>query len=142
MKKVQSCGILLFRRKPTFSFLLMKHSTRYDLPKGHREAGESEIECALREFTEETGIGQSNIELDADFRYDITYYPKYKRFGGETVEKTVTYFLGWLKKESDIKTTEHKSFQWVHWNPPHSIQKETVDTLLAKAEEFFSNKAD
>ena len=138
MRKVQSCGILLFRKAPAMSFLLMKHSKRFDLPKGHREKDESELQCALREFNEETGITPNVIEIEDGFRYDITYYPKYKRFGGETVEKTVTFFLGWLKDEATVKTTEHKSYQWFDWSPPHTIQQETVDPLLAKAEEYLA----
>ncbi len=32
------------------SFLLMKHRNRYDLPKGHVDSGETEMQTALRGF--------------------------------------------------------------------------------------------
>jgi ADP-ribose pyrophosphatase YjhB (NUDIX family) len=46
MQEVKSCGFLIM--KPDQSFLLMKHKDRYDLPKGHMEAGETEQQTALR----------------------------------------------------------------------------------------------
>ena len=46
MREVKSCGF--FVMKPDRSFLLMKHADRYDLPKGHMEAGETEHQTAVR----------------------------------------------------------------------------------------------
>ena len=46
MPEVKSCGF--FVMKSDWSFLLMKHKDRYDLPKGHMEAGETEQQTALR----------------------------------------------------------------------------------------------
>lgn len=46
MREVKSCGF--FVMKSDNSFLLMKHADRYDLPKGHMEAGETEKDTALR----------------------------------------------------------------------------------------------
>ena len=59
MQQLKSCGVLVFRDEPSLSFLLMEHTQRLDLPKGHVDPGESEIECALRELEEETGIDLS-----------------------------------------------------------------------------------
>ncbi len=56
MSDVKSCGIIVFKRDP-LEFLLMRHPTRWDLPKGHVDPGETDLECALRELEEETGIG-------------------------------------------------------------------------------------
>lgn len=46
MRCVKSCGTLLM--KPDNSFLLLRHSDRYDLPKGHMENGETELDTAIR----------------------------------------------------------------------------------------------
>ncbi len=89
MRQVKSCGVLVFRSQPDRAFLLMKHPNRYDLPKGHIGDGETEVEWRLRELAEETGIRQEQVQLDPKFRHAETYYPTYKRYGGETVEKTV-----------------------------------------------------
>ena len=138
MRKVKSCGIICFRRKPELAFLLMRHSNRFDLPKGHINEGESERDCALREFEEETSIPRECVELDNDFRYEDRYYPHYRRFGSEQVEKTAMFFLGWLVGDADVLPTEHPSFSWMEWRPPHRIQDKAVDPLLQAADDFWN----
>ena len=63
MRKLYSYGVLIVRGEPIDSFLLMRHATRWDLPKGHIDEGETEIQCALRELVEETGITADDICL-------------------------------------------------------------------------------
>ena len=135
---VKSCGVIVFRREPELSFLLMKHPHRFDLPKGHIEEGESELECARRELLEETGLGEHDISIEKDFVYRDTYYPRYKRLGGKRVEKTLVVFMGWMTTQATIAPTEHADFQWIPWDPPHEIQKNTIDPLLAEVERFFA----
>jgi bis(5'-nucleosidyl)-tetraphosphatase len=137
MRDVKSCGIIVMRSEPNLSFLLMQKPNRYDLPKGHMETGEDELNCALRELYEETGIAANAIELDESFRFADTYQTRYKRFGKQKVNKTVVIFLGWLKEEVSIKLTEHISYTWVNWNPPHSIQIKTIDPLLQQLDEYL-----
>ncbi len=126
------------RTKPQLSFLLMQHRHRYDLPKGHIEPGEDEWGCALRELYEETGIEANTLHLDQEFRFTITYQTHYKRFGNETIEKTLVIFLGWLNQDVTIKLSEHDSHIWVDWNPPHVIQEKTIDPLLGQLEQYLN----
>lgn len=129
------------RTQPQLSFLLlMKPPTRYDLPKGHVEVGEDELSCALRELYEETGIEASTLQLDETFRFTTTYQTRDARCRGELVEKTVVIFLGWLKQDVKIQLTEHDSYLWMDWSPPHSIQKKTIDPLLEELEIFLKEK--
>ena len=54
--KTTSCGILVCNGREE---LLLCHATgtsRWDIPKGHGEAGESSQDTALRETAEETGL--------------------------------------------------------------------------------------
>ena len=81
MRHIKAAGILVTRGQPVESFLLLRHRDRWDLPKGHLDAGETEIQCALRELEEETGIRASDIELDGKFQWSIEYDVDSKRFG-------------------------------------------------------------
>lgn len=141
MLKVKSCGVLVMQDLPQTSFLLMVKPNRYDLPKGHLEPGEDELTCALRELYEETAIPAETIALDPTFRFHEVYQVKnYKRHGGQTVEKTLIIFLGWLQKTIQIKPCEHDDFIWMEWNPPHQIQSRTIDPLLKQVETHFADR--
>jgi bis(5'-nucleosidyl)-tetraphosphatase len=127
--------VFRFQEKP--EFLLMRHPHRWDLPKGRAEAGESILETALRETEEETGIARDALRIDPDFRFEVRYTLPSWDNPSELLEKTVSYFLGTLTREVEIRVTEHPGFQWFPWNPPHRIQSQTVDPLLASLGRFW-----
>ena len=126
-------------------FLLMRHANRWDLPKGHCDGDESFQETALREMEEETGIKIDQVELDPTFKFDLRYPVTYRKHGNQVFDKHVRYFLGKLACQPDfkvpeIKVTEHESFEWFAWAPPHVIQAETIDPLLAAVADYFRRK--
>lgn len=131
MKAVKSCGVLVMRRQPQLSFLLMKHAARWDLPKGHVDPGESDLECALRELFEETGIAADDVELDDRFQFVTEYPVRDQDDPKRSLKKTLRIYLGWLKRPVRIELSEHLGYEWVPWQPPHHIQAFTIDSLLA-----------
>jgi bis(5'-nucleosidyl)-tetraphosphatase len=142
MKQVKACGFILFRHDKSNdqkSFLLMKHANRYDLPKGHLEPGESDLDCALREMNEETGISIDAVEIDREFQYRSIYQLQSARLDNETVEKTVIIFLGWVDFSTQITVTEHLGYEWFDWKPPHQIQLLAIDPLLAAVAAYLNN---
>lgn len=134
MKKARSCGFLIVRGSPIESFLLMQHAKRWDLPKGHVDPGETDMECAIRELEEETGIPTDAIRLDPVFRFEHHYEVRDKRYGADPVQKTLIVMLATLTREVKIVPTEHEGFQWFDWKPPHNIQEQTINPLLAAVE--------
>src|SRR5437764_13018222 len=113
MRHAKSCGVILFRDVPERAFLLMRHGSRLDLPKGHTIGEESEMACALRELFEETGYRDTEVKIDPVFRHENTFRASSRRFGGELVEKTLVIFLGQLLVQRDPRLTEHDSWQWI-----------------------------
>jgi len=137
-----SCGILCFRDQPVRSFLLMKHADRLDLPKGHVEPGESELDCAFREFEEETGLSRHTLILDPSFRFETSYLTRVERNRYQPVEKTVVIFLAELGDQAgEIKVSEHFGYDWYPWNPPHRLQAKTIDPLLQAVEQHWQQEA-
>jgi len=134
MQSRKSCGFLIIRGQPVEQFLLMRHRDRWDLPKGHVDAGETELQCALRELAEETGLTAADIEQVPNFRW-VTQYQFLDR-DATPVDKTLVVFLARLVRERPIQCTEHPGWHWFPWNPPHRIQAQTIDPLLAAVEAF------
>lgn len=136
--QVKACGFLVVRGRPIDSFLLMQHKQRLDLPKGHLDGNETELECAYRELEEETGIRADQIELFPDFRFTLEYSIHEQRYNGKLVDKTLVIFLGRLLEAVPIKVTEHLGYEWRAWRPPHRIQPQTIDPLLSAVEAFVA----
>jgi bis(5'-nucleosidyl)-tetraphosphatase len=139
MKEPKACGFLIVKGNPIKSFLLMKHAKRWDLPKGHVDPGENDLQCALRELLEETGIREDQLIVDPDFCYESRYLVGGKRYGesGGKVEKTLRIFLGRLMEDVNITLTEHIGYDWFPWQPPHQIQQQAIDPLLAHVEQHL-----
>ena len=96
MKFEKSCGALVYRKnRSQIELLLIKnrYGGHWSFPKGHVEGQETEIQTALREVKEETGI---DINIQKGFRQMVEYYPK------PNIRKQVVYFLG------EAKTTQFK----------------------------------
>ena len=136
MPEHKSCGFLIVRGESVREFLLMRHADRWDLPKGHVDAGETDMQCALRELHEETGITAADIEVIDGFEF-TTHYPVRSRRDGRMHDKTLVLFLARLTRDVAINATEHGSFQWFPWQPPHKIQERTIDPLLAELDHFL-----
>ena len=138
VEKVKSCGFLIYRTKPQRTILLMKHPKRWDLPKGHVDEGETNFECALRELQEETGIEQRHLRMEEGFRFKDRYIVESKK--GKK-KKTLIIYLAELIEDVEIVPTEHEGFEWVDWNPPHTIQEKTIDPLLVEVDQWWQQNA-
>jgi 8-oxo-dGTP pyrophosphatase MutT (NUDIX family) len=137
MRQLMSCGFLLMRSEPTLSFLLMQHPDRWDLPKGHLDVGETTIQCALRELAEETGLAAADIEQQPGFEFQHQYLVPLRQQPDQQARKTLLVFLAWLRHPVPLQLTEHIGYRWFDWKPPHQIQSQTIDPLLAFAEPFI-----
>jgi 8-oxo-dGTP pyrophosphatase MutT (NUDIX family) len=138
---IPAAGVLVMRRRPAWEFLLMRHPHRWDIPKGRAERGERTEETALRELAEETGITASAIALDPVFRFETNYPVRYRKDKLSWDDKHLTVFLGWLHDElaADVQIvcTEHPEYAWFPWQPPHAIQAQTIDAVLAAVAEHL-----
>ena len=141
MKQPRSCGFLIVTGSPVKSFLLMQHADRWDLPKGHVDPGETDLECALRELEEETGFVESQLTIVPEFLFEQRYTVSSNRYTGsgnrDQVEKTLLIFLAKVDEPHKPVVTEHIGFEWIDWKPPHRIQKRTIDPVLSHLAEHL-----
>ncbi len=104
----KSCGAIVYRKyHGNLEILLIKHvnSGHWSFPKGHVEADESEVETALREIKEETGI---DVIIDSSFRETVTYFPR------KDTQKVVVYFIAKAKNYDFVPQEEEiAEIKWV-----------------------------
>lgn len=108
MNETSSGAILYNIENETIIFLLLRYfQGHWDFPKGNKEKGESDIDTALREITEETGI--NDVTFLEGFKKEIFY--KYKR-NNHLISKKVVYFLAKSNSIDVVLSSEHLDFVW------------------------------
>ena len=108
MNETSSGAILYNIENETIIFLLLHYfQGHWDFPKGNKEKGESDIDTALREVTEETGI--NDVTFLEGFKKEIFY--KYKR-NNHLISKKVVYFLAKSNSIDVVLSSEHLDFVW------------------------------
>lgn len=129
-----SAGVVIHAGSPRQYLLLHYPSGHWDFPKGHIEAGETELQAALREVTEETGI--ATVEIHTGFRHAFEYF--YKR-GAANVRKTVVYFVGRVEPQAVRVSHEHRGFVWLPFEKALAkITYRNAKDLLSAAERFVA----
>ena len=103
----KSCGVLPYRMvndQQEFLLVFETYSKCWSLPKGHIEAGETDVQTALRELYEETGL-TANLDTSrcAFIEYPISSFAR----------KQVAFFPGEVAGEPKVREGEIDKFKWV-----------------------------
>ena len=112
MKKEKSCGAVIIKDEKIL--MVQENKGHWGLPKGHIEENETDIQTAIREVKEETGL---DVTLDENRNYEINYIVD------EEIDKKVVYFIATSVK-GDIVRQESEINQ-IKWVPI----SEAVDTI-------------
>jgi 8-oxo-dGTP pyrophosphatase MutT (NUDIX family) len=139
MIEEKSCGIILFRDTGSGRFYLLLNyiEGHWDFPKGHVEKGEDELQTALRETQEETGIAAVNMLPEFRESLDYSYLRASKKF-----HKTVYFFIARTEEEKVRLSDEHTGSVWLPYKTAHKkLTFENAKKILEKAEAFLSNRA-
>lgn len=137
MKYIKSCGFVAYKRIENENYYLIIKSFNGDVgfPKGHMEAGESEIETAIRELKEETGVEVSVIQ---GFRHQIEYpMPRIP----DAIKQSV-YFLGECTVDNiSCQETEVAEADFVSYaNALELLTFDETKAILKDAESFLVSK--
>lgn len=103
----KSCSVLPYRvvnGEPEYLLVFEAFSQCWSLPKGHMEAGETEVETARRELWEETGMtAKLDTSATAVIEYSISPVAK----------KQVVFFRGEVNGTPKTRPGEIEGFKWV-----------------------------
>lgn len=111
--KERSAGAVVFHigADGKREYLLLRYGAgHWGFPKGHVEAGESDLEAAQRETVEETGIDASAQKILPGFEALTDYY---FRRGTTIVEKEVRFFLCESATRDVRVSHEHTGYVWL-----------------------------
>lgn len=139
-----SSGALIFRKSPKRGIVwLLLHNTKghWDFPKGNIRKGETELEAAVREVKEETGI--NDLHFYAGFEEKITYFYNKGAYSGkqEMTFKQVYFHLAETKAKEIEISSEHSGFSWLSENEALSVLTFTNSkALIKKASDFLRKR--
>jgi len=142
--KAKSVGCILFRENPRRYLLLeaqrindkLGRHTFWDFPKGTPNNGENELQTALRETQEETGI--KDIEFIDGFRNGIKYFFK---TNGKLINKEVVFYLAKAGSKKVKVSHEHLRCEWLTYE--HAMNRLTFrnsKSILESAEKFLKKE--
>ena len=134
MRYVKSCGFVAYKQIGNEKYYLIIKSLNGDVgfPKGHMEPGESELETAIRELKEETGI---DVNVVQGFRRQIEY--ELRRMP-DTIKQSV-YFLGEcvsdniVRQEAEVTEACFVSYE----DALEALSFEETKNILEDAEKFL-----
>ncbi|MBQ9266981.1 MAG: NUDIX domain-containing protein [Clostridia bacterium] len=121
LRREKACGCVIIENGKVL--LIQQTAGHWGFPKGHVEAGETEIETARREVKEETNL---EVEIDSDKRYGVEYVTD------KGILKTCVFFVAKpIGGEIKAQESEIMNIQWLDF-------KEAVETItFDNLREFF-----
>jgi len=133
---IRAAGFVLFRRSPGRHLYLVLTNARHGdpgLPKGKCDPGEGDLEAAVRETEEETGIPAGDLRVQPAFLHSVSYMLRGK-------PKRVAYF-GAETDRADVRISgEHASFEWLDLDAALGrVRHENLRRVLRAAATYFKD---
>src|SRR5690348_13564264 len=136
--KKKAMGVAIVRLVDgVYKFLMLRNDWFWEPGgKGKQEEGETDVETALRELEEETGL----TPKDLDFRWGKTSYTTEKYAKG----KTATYYLAKTDVErieipinTEIGKREHSEYKWMTYDEAHKVAVPRIQKVLEWAKSLI-----
>jgi 8-oxo-dGTP pyrophosphatase MutT (NUDIX family) len=124
----RSAGAVVFRRSARgVRLLVLRAYANWDFPKGRVEPGETELDAARREVTEETGLSGCEYPFGDAFIDTLPYAGgKIARyFLAETREERVT-----LPVSPELGRAEHDESRWVSFDEAEELLPSRLAQVL------------
>jgi 8-oxo-dGTP pyrophosphatase MutT (NUDIX family) len=116
----RAAGAVVFRRSERGILLLVLRAYKnWDFPKGLIEPGESELDAAKREVTEETGLAGLDYPFGDEHRETVPY----------SGNKVARYYLAQTDAEK-IELSEHHEYRWVSFDEAEDLLPPRLAVVL------------
>lgn len=147
MPQEKSAGAIIFRMKegvPHY-LILHYHSGHWEFARGHIDEGESEMQTAVREIEEETGL--KDLKIIQGFKgYTKFVFKKVYGLTGEArkkapwVMKIVTLYLAESMTDEVKISEEHKGFGWFSFEDALKKLPKDAKKVFTQAHEFVISR--
>ena len=138
--ELRAAGLIIFRRvnfTGPFEYLLLQTSYgrhHWTPPKGHVDPGESDLQTAMRETEEESGLKEDSLSIVKHVQKILNYEVRGK-------PKTVIY---WLAEVKDFNvpirlSREHQDFKWASIDAACGLVHDTTGRVLREVDEEIRN---
>jgi len=135
-KREKSCGAVVYNPERQLFLIIKMLNGNWGFPKGHTENQETDIQTAIREVTEETGI---NIKILDGFKKSIKYIPF------PEVLKKVIFFIGITKEEKVvIDKGEIEDYMWCSYEEAlkmitYKPQRDVMESSLQFIKNYYGD---
>ena len=134
--KDEAFGVVpILRQDAQYKFLLIQHHAgHWGFPKGHADVGETPLQSARREFTEETGIANYALLEGVKFSEQYSFTRDGKRF-----DKTVVYFPAIVSSpEVSFQAEEIQNYAWLKFEAAIArLTFEGAKRVLAEVHQYL-----
>lgn len=129
-----SAGILVYSiRDYEIQYLILHYvSGHWDFAKGKLEPGETKLQAAQRELSEETSL---SAQVIPGFEESLAYIFKER---GKMIKKTVTFFVGKTDQQAIRLSREHQGYLWLPFEKAYEkLTYNNAKEMLKNADEFL-----
>lgn len=110
----------------TGRLLMIYRRGKWDLPKGKRERGEKNKECALREVSEECGVDTSKLTIER--KAGISYHIYEDPYRGDMVLKPSHWYLMRYSGTEELTPQTEEDIVEAVWLSPKEVEARLKDT--------------
>lgn len=110
-------GIIVINTVTNQTILVCTDYDNYSFPKGKRHKGETSLDAAWRELTEETGLTSEHVQLVDNYTLDEN---------SDRGNVATRYYVGTLVKENKnitFDTGELKKVEWINIDDVYKLEK-------------------
>lgn len=139
IKQISAGIVVYYQQGNTVEYLLLHYIPgHWDFAKGKLEAGETNIQAAMRELEEETGL--ADVTIHQGFEELLTY--QFRDRSGNSIEKTVHFFVGRVpdRVTSVRLSKEHQGYVWLPYQAAlDQLTFSNAKEVLARADAFIGS---
>jgi len=113
-KRERSAGFIVVRPQgQSWEVLGLRVWGKIDIPKGHVEDGEGDLEAAIRECDEEAGI---SVDPKADMPWGRSFYVSERKHKDVIIYLAATEQEPMIRPNPETKQYEHDGYHWLTWD--------------------------